>query len=126
MSLRSIAIVSSVGVFVLGENGFLLARRYGVKVELTRNADANRRLRELQADELLRQIAANPKITVATRATPRGSLGVRKKSTVLCILDRRILSVLVGRSGERPLLERLETIDVESALHKREEIGALI
>ena len=129
MRLSSIVVISVVGLLAIVSCGFLIARKYGASVELTRNAAANARSRETQARNVLQQLAAAPKLTVGSRTVSGAQRG--EKPRVLAVVSRHVLPLLVptrepGRPVDHPLLERLENVDVESVSYDRRELPALL
>jgi hypothetical protein len=127
MRLQSMLITSAVVLLVLGAGAVLVARKYKILgVELTRNADANSRARELQAHETLQRLAANPKLTVVRQALPQDQ-GRGKKTVVLCVLSRHIVPALLESADpSQPLLNQLESVDVEPVPYDKTELPALI
>ena len=130
MRIQSIFVASAVAFLALDACAFLAARKYGIGVELTRNAYANSRARELQAHETLQRLAADPKLTVVRQALPQGQ-GRGKKTVVLCVLSRHIVPALLksadpSQPPNQPFIEQLESIDVEPVLYSKTELPALI
>lgn len=129
MRTHSAIVITSVGLLALGICGYLIARKYGVSVVLTRNAAANARSRKSEADELLQRLAADPKLTIGSQTVNGAKRG--KKPLVLAVVSRHVLPLLVhaaapAGSGAYPLLERLGDVDVESVSYQNAEIPSLI
>ena len=127
MRLQSILVPSAVALLVLGAGAVLVARKYRILgVELTRNAEANSRARELRAHEVLQRLAANPKLTVVRQVLPQDQ-GRGKKTVVLCVLSRHIVPALLESANlSQPLLNQLESVDVEPVPYNKAELPALI
>jgi len=130
MRSQSILAVSAVAFVALFVFALLMARKYGIGIELTRNADANRRAMEQQAHETLQRLAANPRLTVARQALPQDQER-SKKAVVLCVISRHIVSLLLkqpdsSQEASESLIERLQTVDVEPASYEATELPALI
>ena len=120
------------GIMVLtgGTCTFLAARKYGIGLELTRNAAANQKARASQGNAYLQTLAANPKLTVV-RQSVSAYRGGKRNPTTLCVLNRHILSVLsnsasASSSTARPLLSRLESVNIEPVAYDRAEVPSLI
>lgn len=129
MRMSSIVVISFAGLFAAITCGYLIARKYGVSVELTRNATAKARAKDAEANALLRKLAADLKLTVGNQTTIDAERG--KKPLVLAVVSRRILSILVNPtgntvSGAHSLLQKLGEVDVEPVSYSKREIPALI
>jgi hypothetical protein len=130
MRLQSILVTSAVTLLVLGTGAVLVARKYRILgVELTRNAEANSRAREQKAHETLQRIASNPKLTVVTQRSQ--DVGGKRNPVVLCMLSRHVLGMLVkptdsAQAANQPLLQRLDTVDVEPVSYEQTELPNLI
>ena len=131
MRVYSIIVTSVLTLLAVSACAFLVARKYGIGVELTRNADANKRSRELRAYETLQRLAADPKLTVVRQPSPQDLAG-GKKPVVICVVSRNILVTLVKTSdssklpAQQPLIVRLETVDVEPVAYDKAELSELI
>jgi hypothetical protein len=130
MRIQSILITSAVVLLVLGIGAVLVARKYKILgVELTRNAEANGRAREQQAHETLQKLAADPKLTVVRQRSQ--DVGGKMNPVVLCVLSRHVLGMLVKptdstQAANQPLLQRLDTVDVEPVPYDKTELPSLI
>jgi hypothetical protein len=130
MRLQSILITSAVVLLALGVGAVLVARKYRILgVELTRNAEANSKSREQKAHETLRRLAADPKLTVVTQRSQ--DVGGKRNPVVLCVLSRHVLGMLVkptdsAQAANQPLLQRLDTVDVEPVPYEKTELPNLI
>jgi hypothetical protein len=128
MRSQSVFIIATLAIVVVIVAA-LAARKQGFGLELTRNAGTHRRTRELQGNAHLHMLAANPKLTVVRQAIFPDPSGKRNPVT-LCILNRHILSILSISSDSplsgRPLLERLESVNIEPVAYDHTELPALI
>ena len=106
-----------------------MMRKYGLKVELARNSEANRTKESHDAGEVLRQLAADPKLTVVWQRSEK--VGGKRAPIILCKLKRPIVGILVrpstpSEAGSRPFFERLYSVDVEPVLYSKAELPGLI
>ena len=129
MRLVPVVVISSIGILAVLVGGYFMARRYAVSVELTRDAAANAKAREMQANELLLRLAASPKLTIGSQTQDRAKRG--KKPLILAVVSRHVLPLIENTAksqGSRthPLLERLENVDVESVSYQNAEVPSLI
>lgn len=102
----------------------LSAHRRGLRIELTRNAEANHKARESRAQETLRRLAANPELKVVRE-------GPHKQPVVLCVISRNIVSALLKSVDpsipiNRTLVGQLENVDVEPVPYNNAELPKLI
>ena len=130
MRLQSIFVASLVVFLALGAGVVLVVRKYRIMgIGLTRNAEANSRARAVRAHETLQRLASNPKLTVVRQTLPEDQ-GRGKKAVVLCVLSRHIVPVLLKAADPsqplNPLIEQLESIDVEPVPYDNAELPALI
>jgi hypothetical protein len=131
MRIQPIFVVSAIALVAVSACAVLVARKYKlIGVELTQNAEANRRVRELEAHATLQRLAANPKLTVVRQALSRDQ-GRSRKTEVLCVISRHIVPVLLksadpSQPPNQPLLKQLESIDVEPVPYDKTELPALI
>lgn len=124
MRIQTIIFSCIAACFVLCLCFFLFAHQRGWSIELTRNSDANRKARALQAQETLRRLAASPELTIV-RAEPH------RQSVVLCVVSRHIVSALLNSVDpsiprNRTLIGKLENVDVEPVPYENAELPALI
>jgi hypothetical protein len=130
MRLQTVLITSAVTLLVLGAGAVLMARKYRILgIELTRNSEANSRAREQKAHETLQRLAADPKLTVVTQRAQE--VGGKRNPVVLCVLSRHLLGMLVKpndsvQAANQPLLQRLDTVDVEPVPYEKTELPNLI
>jgi len=129
MRLSSVVVITSFGLLTIGVLSYFVARKYGISLELTRNASSHAKEREMRANELLQRLAAYPKLTIRTQAQDSSKQG--KGHLVLAVVSRHVLGLIadVDRTEHPrpyPLLERLEEVDVESITYQSEEVPALI
>lgn len=129
MRLSTVVALSSVVLLAVVVGGYLMARKYAVSVELTRNAAANAKARQTEANELLQRLAGSPKLTIGSQTENGAKRG--QKPLVLAVVSRHVLPLIASaagteRSSRYPLLERLENVDVESVSYKSAAIPALI
>ncbi|MGC1903799.1 MAG: hypothetical protein WA715_08270 [Candidatus Acidiferrum sp.] len=129
MPMKLVLAESAVAAVFLTGGTYLMIRRHGVKIELTRHSEANRKAEALEAQETLQRLAANPKLTVVWQRS--GKLEGKRNPIVLCVLKRPIVGLLVRPSGStetggRPLLQKLDSVDVEPVLYSRSELPSLI
>jgi len=130
MSIKSILLESAAVVVVLIGGAYLMMRRHGISVELTRHSGTSRKAEAVEAQETLQRLAADPKLTVVWQRSE--NLGGKRNPIVLCVLKRPIVSILVkpiapaGAIGRRSLLERLDSVDVEPVPYSKAELPSLI
>lgn len=127
--MKYIMVVSAAVAIVLIGGAYLAVRKYGIRVELTRNLEANQKAEILQAHENLQRLASDPKLTVVWQRSE--NLGEKRDPIVLCVLKRPIVAMLVNATGSteaagRPLLERLDSVDVEPVPYSKKELPTLI
>lgn len=129
MNMKSALVLLACVGGVLAGWAYLVMRKHGVRVELTRNSTANRKAEALEAQKTLQRLAADPKLTVVWQRAK--SLEGKRDPVVLCALKRPVLWMLVRPSGsseaaDRLLLQRLDSVDVEPVSYGKEEIPGLI